>query len=551
MTAARGTADFEEQRDFLQSIVDTVRDPMLVLDTSLRIVLASRAFCNTFHLSPDKTQGASLYEIEEGQWDIPALRSLLHEVVSQNRAFEGYEMRHDFPGLGTRLLQLNARKLYRSDAHTEMLLLAIEDVTERTQRETELRVTGEALRMSEERYRTLFETVDKGFCVIEMIFDEQNHPLDYRFLEVNPAFERHTGFVQAAGKRMRDILPTHDAHWFEIYGRVALTGEPIRFENQAEAMGRWFDVYAQRVGEPQERKVALLFNDISERKQTEERLREISARNERIAETLQHSLLLAPAPDAYPGITVDAIYQSAWDDALIGGDFFDVFAVDEQRVALVVGDATGKGLEAATYTAEVKFALRAFLRVGNGGTAEALSRLSEFIARNDALDAGHGNGSGAYVALSLVLLNTQTGEAVCTCAGAEPPLLLRADGTADEVMNGGPLLGLEGVLPYTEEHVLLERGDLLLMTTDGITEARPPRGSAKRSFFGREGLVRATKEAVSPGYLSAPEESKAGGTATLVSPTLAQVGAYVVQQACAWAHDIQQDDICLLLARRV
>jgi serine phosphatase RsbU (regulator of sigma subunit) len=79
-----------------------------------------------------------------------------------------------------------------------------------------------------------------------------------------------------------------------------------------------------------------------------------------VAETLQRSLLLTPPPDAYPGLRFKAFYRPALDEALVGGDFFDVFAVRDDVIALVVGDATGKGLNAATYTAEIRFALRPF-----------------------------------------------------------------------------------------------------------------------------------------------------------------------------------------------
>ena len=125
---------------------------------------------------------------------------------------------------------------------------------------------------SEARYRALFDTLIEGFCTIEMIFDADGKPVDYRFLEINPAFEKQTGMYNAQGKLMRDLAPDHEAHWFEIYGRVALTGEPVHFENEAKALGRHYDVRAYRVGGPESRKVAILFNDIIERKSAERKL---------------------------------------------------------------------------------------------------------------------------------------------------------------------------------------------------------------------------------------------------------------------------------------
>ena len=132
-----------------------------------------------------------------------------------------------------------------------------------------------AVHASEQRYHSLFDSIDEGFCVIEMLFDSDNNPLDYRFLETNPAFEKQAGLHDAVGKCMRTLAPQHEAHWFERYGRVALTGESVRFVEPAHALGgRWFDVYAFRVGEPEHRRVAILFADITERRLLEEKTRE-------------------------------------------------------------------------------------------------------------------------------------------------------------------------------------------------------------------------------------------------------------------------------------
>jgi PAS domain S-box-containing protein len=153
------------------------------------------------------------------------------------------------------------------------------DITERLQAE-------EALRESEENYRTLFKAMDEGFCVIEVLFNENNKPVDYRFLEVNPAFERQTGIENAPGKRIREIVPRHEEYWFETYGEVALTGVPRRFQNRAKHLHRFYDVYAFRVGEAIERKVAVLFSDITERERTEEALRESEQRFARFMQRL-------------------------------------------------------------------------------------------------------------------------------------------------------------------------------------------------------------------------------------------------------------------------
>jgi PAS domain S-box-containing protein len=144
----------------------------------------------------------------------------------------------------------------------EKLRVAISDITERQKAE-------DAQKQSEENYRTLFNSMDEGFCVIEVIFDSKNKPIDYRFLEINPAFEKQTGLHNAEGKLMRSLAPEHEEHWFRIYGKIALTGKAERFVNEARALNRWYDVYAFRIGTPESRKVAILFNDITARKKAE------------------------------------------------------------------------------------------------------------------------------------------------------------------------------------------------------------------------------------------------------------------------------------------
>ena len=153
----------------------------------------------------------------------------------------------------------------------------VEEVAERTWAAVERARAERALRDSEAKYRSLFESIDEGFCIIEVIF-EGDRAVDYRFVEGNPAFEQHTGLRDAIGRRMRELAPGHEEHWFRIYGEVARTGEPVRFENPAQALGRFYDVYAFRVGAPAERRVAVLFKDITDRKRTEEQLRAANAR---------------------------------------------------------------------------------------------------------------------------------------------------------------------------------------------------------------------------------------------------------------------------------
>jgi chemotaxis protein methyltransferase CheR len=122
---------FEEARAFAQAIVDTVREPFLVLNQDLRVLAASRSFCETFQVSHDETQGQLLYALGDGQWDIPKLHFLLEKIVPEQGVMEDYEVEHEFPGIGRRTMCLNARKVfYEGGSHTT-ILLGIEDITRR------------------------------------------------------------------------------------------------------------------------------------------------------------------------------------------------------------------------------------------------------------------------------------------------------------------------------------------------------------------------------------------------------------------------------------
>src|SRR5436853_524820 len=133
----------EDIQNFAQNIVDTVREPLLILDTTLRVRSANRAFYQTFHVSPEETENRLIYELGNGQWDIPALRTLLEDIVPKSSVFNDFELEHDFPFIGRRVMLLNARKL-RQGSHRELLVLAMEDVTQRRRAEAEVAKAREA-----------------------------------------------------------------------------------------------------------------------------------------------------------------------------------------------------------------------------------------------------------------------------------------------------------------------------------------------------------------------------------------------------------------------
>jgi signal transduction histidine kinase/CheY-like chemotaxis protein len=171
-------------------------------------------------------------------------------------------------------------------AWTEAELSLLREVTGRSWAHVERVAAVAELRVSEERYRTLFESIESGFCVIEVDLQAPGNCIDYRVVEANPAFYRQTGFPKAVFNRwLREAEPSLEEHWYEAYGRVAHTRVAERFEQESKRLGRWFDVFAFPAGSPAEHRVGILFNDISARRQAEGQLRNLNETLEsRVAE---------------------------------------------------------------------------------------------------------------------------------------------------------------------------------------------------------------------------------------------------------------------------
>jgi len=163
--------------------------------------------------------------------------------------------------------------------------------------------TEAALRLSEEKYRSLFDQLDAAFCIVEVILDATGKSCDLRFLEVNPMFATQSGLQDAAGRLASEMVPDLEALWVDRYGAVALTGTPLKFEEYAAPLGRWFEVNASRIGDPAAHQVALVFRDTSGRKRIEEDMRrlaneasEASRRKSEFLAVLAHELRNPMAP---------------------------------------------------------------------------------------------------------------------------------------------------------------------------------------------------------------------------------------------------------------
>ena len=158
--------------------------------------------------------------------------------------------------------------------------------------------TQERLRLAEDRYRTLVESMDQGFCVIEMIFGPDGAAIDYVFTEVNAQFERQTGIGNVVGRRAYQIVPELEPYWREILGQVAKTGESIRVQRPIAALNKIFDVFAFRTGDRAKFRVGFLFKDVTEQKRKERELKESEAKFRTITEVMPQ-MVWSTRPDGF------------------------------------------------------------------------------------------------------------------------------------------------------------------------------------------------------------------------------------------------------------
>jgi PAS domain S-box-containing protein len=246
---AQARHDAEEREYTLRTLLDHIPLGITIADApDVRIRAVSRFGLGLTGRAAEELEGIPV-DLHAERWrvfrsdgvtpatndELPLTRATVH-----GETVRGEEWVLERPD-GTRMpILCTAAPIRDAQGRLKGGVIGWQDISERKQVE-------EALSNADARYRALFNAIDEGFCIIEVLFDHDEKPVDYRFVETNPAFEKQTGLVQARGKRMRDLVPRHEQHWFEIYGRIALTGQPERFENRAEQLHRWYDVYALRI----------------------------------------------------------------------------------------------------------------------------------------------------------------------------------------------------------------------------------------------------------------------------------------------------------------
>ena len=283
----RSLAQAQREQQRSHHILETLKDGFVLMDRDFRILQINAAGLAMDGRSPSEIVGRSHWDVWPGSEH--QKQGLAYQEAMRTRAPVRFENNYDYFGRDFWF------EVY-AYPYEDGLAVLYRDITQQKHAE-------EARRASDERYRTLITSIDEGYFVIEVDFDAAGSPVDYRFVDTNRAFERLTGFVEPIGKTVRQLVPGIEPYWIELYGKVAATGEAVRLTEQSLTLGRWYDVYATRIGRPEQRRVAVLFKDITDQKEADANLRrladDLAQSNRRQSEflaTLAHELRNPLAP---------------------------------------------------------------------------------------------------------------------------------------------------------------------------------------------------------------------------------------------------------------
>ena len=278
--------EIQDAREYAENIVETVREPLVVLNSDLKILTANHSFYDTFKVTPEETIGNFIYDLGNRQWDIPKLRVLFEEILPHDTVFNGYEVEHDFLDIGRKIILLNARQIFRENIGSHIILLAMEDITERKQLEAEIQDAREYA-------ENIVETVREPLVVLnsDLKILTANHSF-YDTFKVTPE-ETIGNFIYDLGNRQWDIpklrvlfeeiLP-HDTvfNGYEVEHDFLDIGRKIILLNARQ-------IFRENIGS---HIILLAMEDITERKQLEAEIQDAREYAENIVETVREPLVV-------------------------------------------------------------------------------------------------------------------------------------------------------------------------------------------------------------------------------------------------------------------
>ncbi len=278
--AARTRAErqAEAAREYAESIVSTVREPLVVLDESAKVISANRSYYETFRAGPNETEGRLLYDLGDRQWDIPALRELLEQVLPQNTSFDDFEVERDFPRVGERSMLLNARPVYGEAAERHMVLLTIEDITTRKQTEAQVR-----------RLATVFMDAADPILIED---------LDGNVVDMNEEAERAYGWSrdELVGRSIKTIIPPEKPEQADELraqlraGGAVRNAEVVRWRKDGTRIPELLTLSLLTDDEGEAVGIATLCKDITARKQAEGELEAANQELDAFAYSVSHDL---------------------------------------------------------------------------------------------------------------------------------------------------------------------------------------------------------------------------------------------------------------------
>ena len=487
-TLDRREIELRTARDYALAVIDTVREPLLILDPDFRVVSASPPFYSMFNTSAHHVLGHNLFELGGGQWAVVELREAISRALIEGVDFQDFVVDSDLARLGGRTLLLSGRRIHSGRGELGSVLLAIDDITKRA------------------RTEALSDALDQiNLAMISTVaYDEL---LDRAMTEAAQALECHQAVLAVptdgswvtrfssgvSWARPGAVVPKGEARQFSA---LAIGQRAIVSTSSPERRARFSSREAgtQVVHVPlgsRDRVVGALSFGRSGRaaafSEAEldfiEKLApalslalenaELHAHEHRIAEVLQTNLLKPVI--TVPGLEIGLAYRPAHAAERVGGDFYDLFVLEDDRVAVVIGDVSGSGVQAASLTETTRATLRALASL-DPSPSSVLTKANELLLTQVP--------ARQFVTVLLAILDIARSKVIISSAG-HPPLVVCGENTRFlEAPHGTPLGAMSNT--YDEAEFDLLPGETMVLYTDGLIEAR--RGM---DFFGESRLVEA------------------------------------------------------------